>query len=694
MKDIKSLYQAAKYSGNVNDISAYKEAVNDLLKSNPNDYVLQLEYIIKSGIGLKTFKPFIETYGLPIVCHEYATELLTEYIENAKYKHVDYSLYEETLNMLNDIRSKYIHCFMMESYYYENIREDYVKTYYGTNRNGIQNRKLIAGLIKEFGEAAIPDIIITANEMGVLESALSYIEKTDMISKPLVCEWITESIKPLYADESLLATFESKSVSTIINEMRVRNNNLYKESMIMGNINSYYEYEEYELAAVTDMISLLEYKMTWCDELGESITECQNEIYSLYEECDDIEPMNESVADAILPMLPHMIKPHHPELDDLEHDTNEDDYVQKNNTKHYHHESSDNTYTEKNWFTAGSITKKDGKAPKFLADTTDLSYGEDDKDKDDSSTSSSSDHETLEVEPTLDDLRRPEVGELDSPDGISEPNEEKDDKDGKIVASPSSGSSTNNYYYYTYNNSLNKNTHSFNRDNSSHDDHSNNKGDNRSDNRNYSHDNTFNNGVNKESTDNEEYTEAVGDADDNRPESDHPVKDALQEIDKKTIHAQQKVKYGVQNVQNVGRAFMKPINRTRDWVTKMVHDWKDKDEAEIKAKMCDPYERKNLFKSLTWCIKTGAVVKAGLLLNPVYLFLTISKKYNTNKNMTRMRNEVIADLKSEIQIIDEKIQQADREQDFNNKYKLMRLKNEINKKLLRVGGNKNWKKLI
>lgn len=189
--------------------------------------------------------------------------------------------------------------------------------------------------------------------------------------------------------------------------------------------------------------------------------------------------------------------------------------------------------------------------------------------------------------------------------------------------------------------------------------------------------------------------ESVGDADDNKPESDHPIRDMFQDIDRERVKSQQNMKRNVQNVQNVVKAAKKPLDRTKNWVTNMVNDWKDKDENAIKEELADPKTRSNVFTAIKTAIKAGSLLKAGLLLNPVFLFLSATRKIGKDKNKIRLRNEIIGELKTELDIIDEKIEDARRKGDDKAKYQLMRLRNEINKKLNRVSGpvsNKKWVK--
>ena len=188
--------------------------------------------------------------------------------------------------------------------------------------------------------------------------------------------------------------------------------------------------------------------------------------------------------------------------------------------------------------------------------------------------------------------------------------------------------------------------------------------------------------------------EDVGDADDNRPKSDHPVKDLFMDIDRATVKNQQKTKRTIQNIQNAGRAAMKPINRAKDWIGNMIADWKDADENNIKEKMADPHARNNLFSAVRKAITGMALFRAGVLLNPMFIFLAVTKGIGKDKKEFRLRNEMIGEIKTEIEIVEKKIAEAEADHDMDKMAKLMRFKNELKKKLLRVGGSPQWKKII
>ena len=171
------------------------------------------------------------------------------------------------------------------------------------------------------------------------------------------------------------------------------------------------------------------------------------------------------------------------------------------------------------------------------------------------------------------------------------------------------------------------------------------------------------------------------------PQSDHPVRDTLMDIDRNLLKYQQKLKKGTQNVINVGKAAAKPISRITDWLKGLVNYWKDSDEEKIKEDLSDPENRYNLYRAARTGIHYWALGYAGLLLNPIFLYLQASKLWNRTAKRDRIRQEIIAEIKTELAIIDDKIKVAGERNDLKNKYKLMRYRNSIEKKLFKVAGN-------
>lgn len=864
MKDLKSLYLTAKTSGGQQkDINAYTEAVNELLNSNPNDYILNLEYIISSDIGLQTFDTFIEKYGLSIACYDNVMECLEKCIEKCNDKKENDSEYKKRKEKLKEFKENHQNCFTMYEYFADELADNYLSTYYSFNDNGIQRRKLPIAMIDRFGEAAIPDILVTSESLNCIEPTLNFLTGKTILSlnerfnSPVFQQWMAECVNDVLPS-NMINPYKD-TLQSIVESMRSRNKSVYRESVITGKNDTYLEYSQEELQALQELITFKEYQVVSCENPSKAI-EIQNEIYSLYEEFDGLIDEAGNFTSII--------------------------------------ESEE--FTElRSW--VNTRNKKTGDIPDYIKRNHNVGYGEDEPTSDDN---------TDDV--SLSDFERPSAKTTDktaSVEPLGDEGEEEPEAD-----QPVDKSAVNNYYYYTYNNSLNKNSHSFNKDNSTHDnhskhdnsvtndssvhnstrrindDHSTNKRINSHDYNGYTYDdevesesykpwelNIFGDNSFSESKNNIEdefdkildkhlqfrkecnsetetqsklfkylykknidsvklepvpdtitikigsidfifiaevgngyiedgktsisdfsqvpcavylfqmnkdkickklgieeelkkyikilydedpsyydnkttdgsiddllkrynfkaksiyfnqlghlgfyfdtdiepehgvgvsispsmktrigdgatyIFESVGDADDLKPESDHPVKDILTDVDRKLVGHQQKAKKKLQDVQNAGRAFMKPINRSKAWISNILSNWKDNDETKVKEKMADPHARNNLFSAIAWSIKAGSFAKAGLLLNPVFLFLSITKGVGKNKRMQRIRNEMIGELKTELEIIDEKIKDADSKGDKKAKYQLMRLKNEINKKYIRVGGGKGWSKIL
>lgn len=743
MKDIKSLYLTAKTSGRAEDISAYEECVKYLLENKPNDYISNLEYIISSSIGLKTWNEFVERYGLPIACYDNAIACFESCIEKCNNKEKDASVYTELKSRLESFRDNHIGCFMMYEYYSDLDSNKYVSTYYGFTESGVQNSKLLSGMIKKYGEAAVPDILINSEKMGakVVTQALKFLENHETLNSPLFYQYLSEAVSNI--DEGIIdneikgyiESIESKSASAIIAINKTRNQSVYRESIIMGEQDAcVFAYTESELNAIQDMITFNEFKLTFLENTKD-ILKLQNEIYSLYEEFDGIleesgtANINDTIKKAFEDKVKNKLKNASvmkiSDLDDW--DSNPVDDKKKPNEPMkiviFDEDVADSivpmlpsanngTLKTEAPYHVNTRNKKTGEVPAYLGNNHDLGYGEDD-----GKPLGSEDND----EPSLDDYRRKSI---DNPKSNSVPeiqdiggDIEDENSDKGNLQDKKDMSAINNYYYYTYNNSLNKNANSFNRDYSRRDDHSvsstthttddhsTNKGDNRGNSEVHNHyekESSFNPceldvpGNEKVFSEGKSIplNEEVGDADDNKPVSDHPVKDVLTDIDRNLTKKQQAAKKAIQNVQNTGRIFIKPAVRTSQWINKMVMDWKDNDETKIKERMADPHARNNLFAAISAAIKAGSLAKAGLLFNPVFLFLTITRGLGRNKKLFRIRNEMIGEINTEIDIIKEKIRDADRAGDNKAKYQLMRLENELKKKLLRVGGGKDMKKII
>lgn len=190
------------------------------------------------------------------------------------------------------------------------------------------------------------------------------------------------------------------------------------------------------------------------------------------------------------------------------------------------------------------------------------------------------------------------------------------------------------------------------------------------------------------------YREEVGDADDDKPESDNPIRDTMMDIDRKVSEGIGSLKRGAGKVRQTARAISKPFKRVLNFIDTQIEKWRDSNENDIKEQLADPHQSNSLIKAFKSAVKYGAIYKAGLLLNPIFIFLAAAKHLDSRNNKFRIRNEMIGELKTELQVLEEKIKDADANKDRKAKYQMMRLKNELTKKLIRVGGTGDMKNMI
>lgn len=349
--------------------------------------------------------------------------------------------------------------------------------------------------------------------------------------------------------------------------------------------------------------------------------------------------------------------------------------------------------------------KKTGKAPGYLKNNHDLSYGEDDDtdNSDDVGDDIFGDHIDDTPKEKKTSKTEPEPYQYDDIDDDSPDNAEKD--------KPASGA---NYYYYNYNYTNSNNTSS-----KSHNDYSTHTSHDSHDKKYHTINNTNSNNVTKtvdshnQKNDNstnkrvhshdygdhhEEsvqlYHEEVGDADDDKPESDNPIRDTMMDVDRKVSEGIGSLKRGAGKVRQTARAVTKPFKRVLNFIDAQIEKWRDSNENDIKEQLADPHQSNSLIKAFKSAVKYGAIYKAGLLLNPIFIFLAAAKHLDSRNNKFRIRNEMIGELKTELQVLEEKIKDADANKDRKAKYQMMRLKNELTKKLIRVGGTGDMKNMI
>lgn len=305
MKDIQSIknsYKQAKLSPTRANLTAYKEAVDNAFNTNPVGYVLQLEYIISSSIGVDTLIPFIEKYGLPVSLFEKTCAHLKDCKKKLEKENIDSTEYEKVESYIDNMMDKYGPCIAMNEYItndFESIQDKYYEAYYG-NINGNQGRMLIKGMYDTFGEASVMDSIITANEMGgnALNTAVTYFSKVNNDKR--FCESLYCAINKFNVDSTLLESVYKNTNSYIANQVISRNKSILRESVITNNPDMCYEYSENEIEALSDLLSFKEYCMCCNELLDISINEY---LESMGEIADELDGIDEDCAD-LVSMLP------------------------------------------------------------------------------------------------------------------------------------------------------------------------------------------------------------------------------------------------------------------------------------------------------------------------------------------------------------------------------------------------------
>jgi hypothetical protein len=170
-----------------------------------------------------------------------------------------------------------------------------------------------------------------------------------------------------------------------------------------------------------------------------------------------------------------------------------------------------------------------------------------------------------------------------------------------------------------------------------------------------------------------------------KPPKDDALTKAMDK-DRETLGKQEEAKKKVQKAVNTGRAIMKPFSRTKKWLIKTVDSLIKRDEESVKAQIIEsPSYRTALYKATRLALKLGLATIAFTIsgyLGAAYLVLQGAKLADRQ----RLRKEVEEEFMTEIQIIDEKIKQADREdtpESRKRKYQLMRMKS----KMIRIVGS-------
>ena len=178
-----------------------------------------------------------------------------------------------------------------------------------------------------------------------------------------------------------------------------------------------------------------------------------------------------------------------------------------------------------------------------------------------------------------------------------------------------------------------------------------------------------------------EAVEPLSEAADATPPQEDSLTKAM-DRDRKLLSGQQKLKQKVQKGVNTTRAVLKPVSRAKQWMTKIVDSLIKRDEDKVKAEIVESRSyRTALYKASRLALKLGLVgISATISGYLAAAVATVEVLRGIDKD--RLKLEVQNEITTEIQIIDDKIDQLDDlartdPSKLKEKYQLMRQRNKM-----------------
>jgi hypothetical protein len=160
--------------------------------------------------------------------------------------------------------------------------------------------------------------------------------------------------------------------------------------------------------------------------------------------------------------------------------------------------------------------------------------------------------------------------------------------------------------------------------------------------------------------------------------------------DRELLKNQQGAKKTVTNIANTGKAVLKPVTRTKQWLTKVVDSLIKRDEDKVKAELLenDSY-RSIVFKAARLSLKLG-LTAIFFSIQP-YLGMTyVAIEGLKTADKHRLKKEMGREMEAELNIIDEKIkdlESIDSVEARKQKYELMRIKKKAEGYFIRSLGS-------
>ena len=141
-----------------------------------------------------------------------------------------------------------------------------------------------------------------------------------------------------------------------------------------------------------------------------------------------------------------------------------------------------------------------------------------------------------------------------------------------------------------------------------------------------------------------------------------------------------------QEIINAGKAVTQIPKNVIDSIKDQIHKIDKIDDERRKNYMTEPGFRKKAFRNLKLAILYGGAAQVKLALVPI---VAIGRHFSKDKDR-RIRNETVREIQTEIRVCEEKISDANSNGDQKEKYRLMRIKDQLDAELVRVKTNSKY----
>lgn len=127
------------------------------------------------------------------------------------------------------------------------------------------------------------------------------------------------------------------------------------------------------------------------------------------------------------------------------------------------------------------------------------------------------------------------------------------------------------------------------------------------------------------------------------------------DVDRKTLATQKSAEKGVQKIANTGKAVLKPIERTKSWITKQVNSLIKRDEDKVKAELLENKSyRSAIFKANRLALKLG-LIGVCFTIQPYLGAIALGVSALRTADKHRIKSELRDELATELEIIEDKI---------------------------------------